>query len=706
MSSIPIVAELVFSSDAALEQLRAFSQTVQSEVEQMRSLEVRIPLSIDNQASEQIDSLRQDITSNPISLPIQIDTASVQSQMDELRASIASTPIQVPLQITPGDDAGGGGGGGGAMFGGGGLRRLFIQLEMIRAGVDLAEAGDEIAKGWAFNRDEAHNEAEFEQYGHGAEAARKAALKDVDKIPIVGSVIADSADAINRFGGATKNFVEGKGFESDAGHIERMEGDTKAMEEHTKKLHEEAEARGKVVESLHKSVENSDLTATNAGTRGSFDREINSIDAARLDVMQEYRWAGQNASNAKNFDKHGNLLPEAVTARDAAMHALDAREDHARDDLNNRAGHDADETQLMRDELSGDSAAERKDKFRLLYRQEHDAAYAKSKAEGEAFDKTIGPLMQSQFPQDEKHRTIGLASEAQYTKSIGIAREHEYEAEQARDPQAEAKARNEAIDANVQKLKDAAANEIDKEKQKLLVIEASAAASDAYTEKLKNNADALREVADRTYEFNHQLADLKFSTQEKQLRSDDKNYDADKKEIEHGYEQRNLEYKRQLDDKKISQSDYDRAIKESYDDREADYNLLDHGRQKQFRNIQEKTYEYQWESQNRPRMAELSRIESELGEQLRDATGDPEKERYLRQEGAAQLEAFAHPRQTSQWYSSAGDYAHALQTGVLNQDGQANHLALEVVKELKDAGIAWKQALEDAHKVTIAHDWR
>jgi hypothetical protein len=676
MSQIPVSLSIMIQKDEALASLMEFQQGVQNIVNEMQSNQVAIPLNIDQNAlTAQLAEVRTMVAAiEPIAIPAMLDTSGFQAQLDFVRETMAAQPpIEIPVKmVNQGGDGSPGGGDGGAgggesvaaaagMMAGTSLRKLFIELEVIRAGFDLAEAGGEMAKGWAFNRATPHNEQEFEQYGHGAEQSRKDTLKDVEKIPIIGSVMAEGADQLNRLGGATKNFLKGKGFESDAGYTERMEGDSKAIEEHTKKIHEEAEARAKIVEGLNKDTERYSLEAKNDNTKGAFDRTINTIDSQRMDVMEEYRYAGPMAANAKNFDAHGHLLPEAVRARDAVMGELDARENKARDDVNYQLGDEAARNLIAQDELSGDSAKGRKDAFNYRIGKERDAAYKRSHDEGDYFDKHTAITEQQEFAQNEQHRNRGMADESRYTVAESRARVDEIRGSMNHDPVAEAQAKNQAIDANVRKLQDAANNEIDLEKKKQLEIRATSALREADAEKAKNIADANRELYDRAT-----------SATETRDRAHGGDYDADK-----------LEIQRRFNDHEIST-----------DQRDAELDSIEQRRQKEFRGMRAETAEYEYRTTNRPKYAELTAIEDEIGEQRRKYAKDPEMLEYINQRGAAQLTAFAHPESRSQWYSSAADYAKSLNTGVLNQDQNASKEALKAAKILKEGGTKFEQLVD------------
>jgi hypothetical protein len=254
----------------------------------------------------------------------------------------------------------------------------------------------------------------------------------------------------------------------------------------------------------------------------------------------------------------------------------------------------------------------------------------------------------------------------------------------------------------VQKLRDAANNEIDQDKQKQLSIQATAAAREGEAEKAMNIARAKEAETNKEIEYERRLRDERYSARETYERAHGEGYTAQKDEIERRYQDRMEEIKENKEH--YSSNQQDQLRKDTGADRAADLDSLKENRQRELRGIGEQTSEYEWQSANRPRMADLSHIASDIDEQLRQHKDDPEMQWELRQEGAAQLTAFAHPESKSEWYSSAGDYAKSLQTGVLNQDGDASKQALEAAKELKEGVKDWRHLMENAQGIAVLHD--
>lgn len=675
-NSIPVVMELILDSESVRADMATLSETVRQQMAELPPVE--IPLKISDEISYRIPEILADAKRDivPLEVPLTISMDSLKVQMDEVRSMVEANPVKIPVQyidvdalnppslndmagLLPGTDNGNAGDGGeeggeAAFFSTRALRKAFIWGEALRAGYDTLGGLGEL--GVAAYKD-------FE--GQDPSADIKGGQNFIRKLPILGDVIESAGEGIYRGVSATKNYLGGRGFDSDEAYGERLKEDSKAMEEHTKKIHEEAEARDRL---NHRIDNQADLEIQNSGTKGSFDRTINTLESKRQSILDDY---SDRQLHPENFDAQGNMKASAIQTMNKQLAGVDAEENHASDDLRQRMGYQNQRLAIMQDELLGNSADVRQGKFNLEFQQARDAAYGKSHDEGVAFDKNEGPLLRSKFNQDEQRHRDTMGYENRYVLASSEARVRMEQAEMARDPMAEAQARNSAIDANVQKLKEAAAVEIDLEKQKQLEIRATGAEQEARAEKAKNIAEAQRVLRERAA-----------SAEETRDRVDGDPYGSKKLEIETEFQNGTI----------------------SADQRSAKLEELKQQRERELREYAERTTEYQWEYKHRPRMAEESRIEFDIQEQMDRYKKDPRMESAIAAEGAAQLRAFANPHKDSQWFDSASSYAHALQTDILNQDHGANKKAMEVAEKFDKIADKFDDMFRDAARICIMGD--
>lgn len=416
--------------------------------------------------------------------------------------------------------------------------------------------------------------------------------------------------------------------------------------------------------------------------------DLRGTDKAKQEIENEFAATRKNRErNPQYFNPDGTLTKDAQRLKDDRLAPIEYEEQL-------RSGEDSDRAALARAEASGDSKGTRVAEYNMRLEDARRAAFNESALEGARFNTELAPEMLTKFKRSENLRAFDDAAEQRYQQAVAGDRAAQRKAQTQHDPEAEARAANQAIDDRIKLLRDEAANEAkygDAEKAKKLATEASAAATEGATEKEKNLMEAREAATLKMIQQASELRNLDFEGRETSLRAHGMSYTADKEAADNKWETAKDQLKARLARREITQAQYNTGLVAAGNALDADLDAIEQHRDKELRGVATHTAEYQWNAANRPRMAELTGIESEIAEQLLQHKDDPEYQRFIRDEGAAQLTAFAHPNQKSQWYDSAADYAKSLNTSYLNRDHEASREALEAAKIMKEAGGDIKQ---------------
>lgn len=724
MSAIPVTMELIFQKDEALASLTEFQQQQQAIVNEMCSTQIMIPVKLDEVIiKSSMDEVRSMLASQPpILLPAALDTSMLESQMAEVRALAASAPpIQIPIEYVPV-----GGGGGVAAGIGSELESAAPTALATAAAVVAPEAAPEIyemleADGTYALAGSADAAGEMGAGVAGEGEAAELSEADFNRAPMsrAGARFAKNYRTPPKWyqysGVGRHAFLGGyaayRGIRSLLGRLNESDLDAqpdldKQLEMERKDIEDEYgglkrwlpggeneyQQQMRYVNEGERTLDSdkrreADFKRDSAADQqmrhrlGDMNIELGGVGQGtttqlRVRLAKELKdTVGDANAQIEKFHndnpaaEKGRKLAQAMkdTAQriyDAQIAVLNQQEQVATNQMFSE-GTSAE----MR--VAGDFAGARRNDFDRKIEQRYEELKKTNPAMAEQFKNIVAPSLQKEFDADEKMGRARYANEDRYIEAEGLFRSTEITASMNHDPMSEAQAKNAEIDNNVQKLKDAAATEIDLEKQKQLSIQATAAERAGAAEKARNLADAQRELRDREYDV-----------METRERAHGMSYIASQHDIQ-----------RRLLDKSITP-----------EQASAEMDAIEQDRNKELRGFNWRASEYRWEGRNRPRMAELERDESGIDEELRAHQDDPAMRAAIMNEGAAQLRAFAHPHQDSQWFDSASSYARALQTDVLNQDHQANQKALEAATKMEEAANKFIHAIDSGPSLVVVHD--
>jgi hypothetical protein len=169
-----------------------------------------------------------------------------------------------------------------------------------------------------------HDEDILQMESTEAMSTARSGQQFIQQIPIAGQTISDIGGSIYGFASATKNFVGGKGFESDQSYAQRELEEAQATENHTEILKEQTNLRQRINRQLESEAQEALHGAQTAGLLGPA-RDIADLDFRRQQIEQKYLQAQYHVG----FKAEAPLTDEAIIAKRADIAEAAAKKTQA-----------------------------------------------------------------------------------------------------------------------------------------------------------------------------------------------------------------------------------------------------------------------------------------------------------------------------------------------------------------------------------------
>lgn len=316
MPDVELTSELSLDLDAWRESLREAMADATEFSDRLSQLRVEVTAVLDDQVTPEVTRIAEDLSSREIPIEVTADdelTPAIEAIRDEESQRPLVIPVTYEATNSPDDGAAGAPTAGSSAAGGGfGMfRKLFLWRLAAEGMVRSAESGADVV-GEATTSDP----AKAEQYRKSGESALR-------KIPWVGSLLADVGEGAQRGVSATKNWLEGRGFQSDLAYGEQMGDQQKGTDKQTRDMQEQVKLREENAKQIDKQIESENRAAQIAGTQTEYGRELVKIAQERAEL------ADRIANDPKLHDAHGHLTPQGVALQSATTGAIDAEQKEA-----------------------------------------------------------------------------------------------------------------------------------------------------------------------------------------------------------------------------------------------------------------------------------------------------------------------------------------------------------------------------------------